>query len=935
MSDTKYEYDLFLSHSSKDKSVVRPLAERLDKDGVKVWFDEWDIQPADNIFLEIEKGLKKSHKVAFIMSDNFLKHEWPEFERNTVMFRNPSNSQRRFVCLKLDDCTLPETLELFKYIDYSQETNKAYTQLLDFCKPKNKSNQNKKPIISLSHLPNTSKDLFGRDNELKKLSDAWENPDIRLFSLVAWGGVGKSALVNRWLGLQDRVNYSWAKRVYGWSFYSQGTKEDRQASSDHFFASILDWFGVPKEEQPNNGHDRAMMLANKCEKQKTLLILDGMEPLQFTPGAMGGGLRDGGMATLLKELVRRMNGLCLITTRWAITDLDQFEGGPLQRIDLEELSVAAGVELLKSFKVDGAAQEMEKAVTEFAGHALALTLLGEYLQIVHEGDVRRRDLIADLREEPGKGGHARRVMDSYIKWLQVDNPAALEILKLMGLFDRPVPKGAMAVLRAAPAIAGLTGNISQLGQSKWAFVINILRKFRILNSNTEQIDDTQWAFTVEHLRKMRLLAPVQGENRSVLDCHPLIREHFGEILQKQQPKAWQEAHNRLYEYYKNLAPHQPDTLEEMEPLFAAVAHCCRAGRHEEALDEVYYSRIARDGKTDYCGSILGAYGSDLGALANFFKKPWQEIDGEISDDWKAFLFSSAAFRLRALGRFSEVVEPFKAGLALYTANEEWKNAASIAINLSDFYLNQGEVEEALRWAKEAIDFIKKVDESFWLAAFTAKHGDVLHQSGQLEMAEELFQAGESRQKEVQHDYRFLYSVWGYQYCDLLLQKGEYEEVLERAEQTLEWVTDTEDLLSIALDKLSLGRAYHQMSLSNKSQDFSHADKWLNAAVKKLRQANALDELPRGLLARAALWRDMGSFVAARKDLAETFDICQRGNSLLFLTDYHLESARLALADGGDKKVAGEHLRKARDLVDQTGYHRRDGEVEQLFFELAC
>ena len=35
-----FQYDVFLSHSAKDKAVVRPLAERLRQDGRKVWFDE-------------------------------------------------------------------------------------------------------------------------------------------------------------------------------------------------------------------------------------------------------------------------------------------------------------------------------------------------------------------------------------------------------------------------------------------------------------------------------------------------------------------------------------------------------------------------------------------------------------------------------------------------------------------------------------------------------------------------------------------------------------------------------------------------------------------------------------------------------------------------------------------------------------------------------
>jgi hypothetical protein len=494
---------VFLSHSSKDKSIVRPLAERLKKDGLRVWFDEWIIEEGDSIFLAIEKGLEKSLVNLLIMSKNSLGSEWPDFERSTSMFRDPTNKHRRFIPLRLDDCTIPDTLKQFKYFDFRNNQDDAYKKLLSSCKPKEVASQAGKQKISLSHLPSTGKDLFGRDKEIKKLSDALNSPTTHLFSLVAWGGVGKSALVNRWLTLQKAVGFSGAKKVFAWSFYSQGTKEGGQASADQFFAAALDWFEVPKDKQPNNAHDRALRLADECEKQKTLLILDGMEPLQYAPGAMGGGLRDAGMVTLLKELAQRLDGLCLITTRWSIAELNQFEGGSFSRVDLEELSVPAGVELLKSLGVHGAAQEMEKAVDDFAGHALALTLLGEFLQVVHEGDVLKRDLIADLRVGPTQGGHARRVMDSYIKWLQEDNPAALEILKLMGLFDRPVPKGAMGVLRAEPAISGLTTEICQFDDAKWAFKVDELRKMRLLAPSTAG----------EHLQKAKDLVAKTGYHR--------------------------------------------------------------------------------------------------------------------------------------------------------------------------------------------------------------------------------------------------------------------------------------------------------------------------------------------------------------------------------------------------------------------------------------
>jgi hypothetical protein len=46
MSEPAFPYDAFLSHSAKDKAVVRPLAERLRADGLKVWFDEWELPVA-------------------------------------------------------------------------------------------------------------------------------------------------------------------------------------------------------------------------------------------------------------------------------------------------------------------------------------------------------------------------------------------------------------------------------------------------------------------------------------------------------------------------------------------------------------------------------------------------------------------------------------------------------------------------------------------------------------------------------------------------------------------------------------------------------------------------------------------------------------------------------------------------------------------------
>lgn len=63
-----------------------------------------------------------------------------------------------------------------------------------------------------------------------------------------------------------------------------------------------------------------------------------------------------------------------------------------------------------------------------------------------------------------------------------------------------------------------------------------------------------------------------------------------------------------------------------------------------------------------------------------------------------------------------------------------------------------------------------------------------------------------------------------------------------------------------------------------------------------------------------------------------FGDAESGEVRLYLTDCHLESARLALTLG-DTDKAREHWQQARDLIAQTGYHRRDGELADLARQL--
>ena len=116
-----FAYDVFLSHSSKDKAVVRAVAERLQTDGLRVWLDDWEIRPGDSIPAKIEEGLEHSRVLVLSMSVNAFGSDWAHLEAGTFRFRDPLNKERRFIPLRLDDARIKGSLGQFLYINWRPE----------------------------------------------------------------------------------------------------------------------------------------------------------------------------------------------------------------------------------------------------------------------------------------------------------------------------------------------------------------------------------------------------------------------------------------------------------------------------------------------------------------------------------------------------------------------------------------------------------------------------------------------------------------------------------------------------------------------------------------------------------------------------------------------------------------------------------------------
>jgi len=436
----------------------------------------------------------------------------------------------------------------------------------------------------------TVSQVFGREEALAFLDEAWANPQVNVVTVVAWAGVGKSTLINQWLRQLTADHYRSAELVFAWSFYRQGTSGDA-SSADEFMDAALAWFG---DTNPRIGTawDKGERLARLIGRRRTLLILDGLEPLQNPPGPQEGRVRELCLQALLRELAAFNRGLCVITTRLPVADLADHEGSVARRRDLEHLSSGAGAQLLQALGVKGPETELRRASQEFGGHSLALTLLGSYLSDAYEGDIRcRNEVSGHLADDVRQGAHARRVMSSYQSWFG-EGPE-LSVLRVLGLFDRPADERAFSFLLKLPVISGLTDSLADLSPSKRR---TILAK----------------------LRRARLLAAEDPHHPGQLDAHPLVREYFGDQLRGQRTQAWQEANRRLYYHYREMSPPLLESVRAMEPLFLAVACGCQAGLLRDALHEIYLPRIQR-GNASFATKRLGARGALVSILAHFFE----------------------------------------------------------------------------------------------------------------------------------------------------------------------------------------------------------------------------------------------------------------------------------------------------------------------------
>ncbi|MEO5363154.1 MAG: tetratricopeptide repeat protein [Magnetococcus sp. DMHC-8] len=795
--------------------------------------------------------------------------------------------------------------------------------------PDHPSKPDKLPSVKCEFacLPANLVALVGRQAPMRQLDLYLADPGVAVVNCVAAAGVGKSALMEGWLNAIE-PHFGGTKKVFAWTFQGVSIAHARSVgsgpgSSGLFFARALRFFGH-EGPLPESEEKRATLLSRLLYAQPSLLILDGVEPLQYPDEVPVEQLADSFIDPGLYHLLRRLchppvgqsleGSLVVLTSRrfvgGGLSDLVslgswQEARGPCRELVLDTLTEREGVQLLQAMGVDKPwTSRLPVMVRAVHGHALTLILLGGLLT-QQRPEWQPTPGAIEQWLAPGEfGEHWQRLLRHYDRQVWPKESVHGLFLRLFGLLDRPMREEEWQAIRAGAALA------------------QPLQEMNLVASAT----------LVDDLERAGFLLPYS--TRCGWQLHPLVRDYFAQDLEEEYgawiaevddaPPDWQnplrQAHGVLFQYFQAVVDkEQPDGLAALEPLYRAVQHGCRAGQYKQALHGVFVRRIRR-GADYFSLARLGAYSSDLTALAGFFPNGWRSspVTGDLSEEDRIWLLAEAAFCLTASGRVEEALGPQEAGWRLEQQRGAPQGGARAAAALCDLQMATGRLRVALETARQGGVWAERHGLPVLHWVLQTRRAMILHRLGEWSDSLAAFQETEAVPIQISEEFLQFMAMADKAHIELLLEQRTVplEELLGRAERIEQQARAGQQPLCLILGLLSRGRVLAAMGQNIEA---------LLALQEAARQAEERDGetplLAEILCQRAVLLHRQGEFQAARTELTRTVEIACRWGLPLLEVDGRLLEAEWLL-DEQRYASAEERLARAEALIEQTEYGQR-------------
>ncbi len=730
--------------------------------------------------------------------------------------------------------------------------------------------------------------FVGRTEMLETITEWYKNPEVQIGAFIGWGGVGKSALVRKWYDSLE-ANKIRPDGIFWWGFY-------RNAYLEQFLNALLRYVsgGQIEPENIRGTWEKVDRIKEYIGRGEYLIILDGLEEMQKgqTSGEEFGCMEHREFAEMLKYLAdTKGNGLCLITTRYPLTDIKHYEGTVYQKVEVERLSIEDGRNLFEKIGVKGKQEEIDSVIKEYDGHALSLTLLAGYLVEDFGGDITKAKEIPPFYSDKEAGGKAHRIFLWYAKQLNEEQSA---FMKIFSLFRRAVREEDFdGVFRAEMQTQ--------------------------MNQALREMNEFAFKRMVDNLVDRRLISK---DKDGTYATHPLIKNYFDSIFEKEDKRL---CHKQIYHYIGGYAPERPETLDEMQPLFEQVYHGCAAGLYDEVFDDVYYERVNR-GREGFLVYKLGAWETVLSLAKTFFP------EGDLSQiplvgkrSAQSWLLNTAGLALLSTGRAKEAEELFLAGLQMDIEAEDWENASVGYQNLAELQFQTGELESGLDSAQKALDLAEKARSDEYILYSNAYLAHLLHLLGNTKETERWFRKADELERKVSEVW--LYSKRGTFYADFLISINEIDQAFELTQENIK-ICQSQNWLNDICRCLRLLGAIERIK-----GDKRQAEEHLQDALEIAREVGQPALEIEALLERGSLCLDMKKYEDAISDAEQVLKICGRTGFRLYEPDAEIVLAKAFLA----QKEVGKSETNAKSAYEKASgmkYRWAEGDAAHLLGEIA-
>ncbi len=705
------------------------------------------------------------------------------------------------------------------------------------------------------------KNFVGRQKERSLLSEWLENDPTPMLSLVAVGGMGKSALSWYWLTEDLLKRGKKFEGVIWWSFY------DKESSFERFLENSISYAsgGKVNSKEIESTWDKMQVFFDLFRNANFLIVLDGLERLLRAYAGLGSPYQgdtvkedekqdfrvctDPNVAKFLQWLSAGYpRTKTLITSRLFPKELDVIAG--CRRVNLEIMDKEDAVVFFEKQGVEGTRAEIEEVCSVYGFHPLSLRLLSGMIvhDMVYENDIKVWTKYNPLPELVPK---EHNILE--LAYNSLDEKKQ-RLISRISAFRSPMDYDAVAIFNDFGSEEEFNGVLLELVDRGLLF----------------------------------------REEKSVkFDMHPIMRRYcYGRL------KGKEKVHSRLMDYFAAIpVPEKIESVDDLAPVIELYHHTVRAGRYDEAW-RLYYNRLAKPLLYKF-----GAYLTTIELLHALFPDGEDNLPRLKDESAQGWTISALATSYSFSGRSRGAICLFEMSNAICKKQGAKKN---LAIDLGNRALDQmriGELNAAEATLMRSIEICRENTYEFWEAVDHRELGLLQLYFGKFEEAKVELSKSTKYNKETNHRQGICVDEAYRSLRSLLMSNA--EDAFKYAEEARELADVKHYERDIIQAEWLLGAAYLMKG------NFVEAENHLTEALTRDRKINLIEFEPDILLEFAKLRFKQNHKKEALKHAAEALLIADRCEYRLKQADIHNFLAGFYL-DAGELEKANEHGEIAKE-----------------------